>query len=458
MEKIKKVKDHKLPNFKTWLDTGNEILTYNNETKLFETSDLPPEGINSFYLPKSYQLKLKERAFSNIHTQEQYDEYLKLNLERYSKNLIPEREEVLNYPKLDITFDYFDNDYKCKGKTFYRSHKNNTITFLKRLLKTKKESGKKSEYKFSHYDPVHWCEYKWYKLCANGGLTYLRAVGKYYNCYGQDFSMSYPTDMSEISFMIPSKEGQEKTLSKLPDQSRYISYGIYRVRIESDDENFKQVFKFSKYHGYTHFSLRFAFEMAKTMKIKIELIQDGEPNAYIYDKSCLIHGNELFGNWYHRILDMKTDLPANGIVKLLSSSAWGHINELSVIHKTGEQLLAMTAEGIKIGNIDNYEDCQYVIVHEKFCRDTILFQLVDLNKPVYKIPIRLLPFITSFSRAKMGNLIKKYNLFDKVIRIQTDSITFSENPNLSVKGFEFDKKISGDLEFKSLNTYTHFEI
>ena len=56
----------------------------------------------------------------------------------------------------------------------------------------------------------------------------------------------------------------------------------------------------------------------------------------------------------------------------------------------------------------------------------MLYELVKRDKPVYDLPIRLLPFITSFSRAKMGNLIDKYDLYDKVIRIQTDSITFSE--------------------------------
>jgi hypothetical protein len=57
----------------------------------------------------------------------------------------------------------------------------------------------------------------------------------------------------------------------------------------------------------------------------------------------------------------------------------------------------------------------------------------------------------------MGNLIDKYDLYDKVIRIQTDSITFSDEFTKNIDGFNYDSKISGNIHFKSVNNYWHIE-
>ena len=38
-------------------------------------------------------------------------------------------------------------------------------------------------------------------------------------------------------------KGKEIFIKELPSNMKYIKYGIYRVKIESDDENFKKVFK-----------------------------------------------------------------------------------------------------------------------------------------------------------------------------------------------------------------------
>ena len=138
--------------------------------------------------------------------------------------------------------------------------------------------------------------------------------------------------------------------------------------------------------------------MAEKHDINIELIQDGKPNAYTYDKKDLISGNKLFGNWYYRIKDLKEELPKNSIVKLLSSSAWGHINELKKIYKTEDEVLKMLAEGKRISN--EGENMDFYIVNIRDIKDYTLYELIDVQKPVYKLPIRLLPFITGFSRVK----------------------------------------------------------
>ena len=45
-------------NFIIWVELQNEYLTYNYETKQFGESITIPTKINSFYLPKSYEINL----------------------------------------------------------------------------------------------------------------------------------------------------------------------------------------------------------------------------------------------------------------------------------------------------------------------------------------------------------------------------------------------------------------
>lgn len=439
---------HKINNFIISVKFQEVYLTYNYDTKEYREYDIIPDDINHFYLPKAYSYKKKYIKKNNI-TEKEYKELLKEALLSYSTTLICDRNDFLKSKKLKNKMDYFDNTLQVDGKTYYKNHRRNTRLFFKMFMKDKDTKL----YKYKDYESVYYDEYKWYKLCYNSGLIHLKEAGKYYDTYGYDFKMSYPTDMCNIKFRIPTKKGTEKTLKELPPV-KYLSYGIYRVKITSNDENFKKSFMFSPNNGYESYTLKFAMKMAEKLDIKIELIQDGKPNAYTYDKKDLISGNKLFGNWYYRIKDLKEELPKNSIVKLLSSSAWGHINELRRIYKTEDEVLKMIEEGKRISN--EGENMDYYIINIRDIKDRTLYELLDVKKPVYELPIRLLPFITGFSRVKMGELIEKQNLYDNIIRIQTDSITLSEKIEHEIKGFDnfiYDKKISGDLEFFSINDY-----
>jgi hypothetical protein len=436
-----------VPNFKIWFyDYDDSVVCYNYEEKQFEGQLIPPTGINSFYLPKHEQLKMKEKKKM---TDTDFNEYLKGKAIAYSVNIVQYRNELLNSKTLKIDFDYFDNTYKKKdGEIFYRNHSQNVKTFFKRLCK-----DSKNQYKFKDYEDVHYKEYTWFKKCKNGGLTYLKEKGKYENTFGYDFKMSYPTDMADIAFQMPTKSGKEKIIAELPE-SKFVSFGIYRVSIKCDDKDFKKVFTINDLNYYTSYSLKFAMKLKSKFDITIKLIKDSEPNAYIYDRKDLISGNKLFGNWYHRLAELKKELPKNGLIKLLASSGWGHIQEAKLKYVDEPELIEMINNGSKIAH--DGEDLDYIIADLKMVGDRTRYALLNANKSVYDLPFRLLPFITSFSRVKMGNLINKHNIYDKVIRIQTDSITMSEKFNENVKGFISDDKISGNLNFKNLNDYESY--
>ena len=438
------------PNFIVSVKFQDMYLTYNYETKQYVDYDRLPTDINHFYMPKSFSIKKKEAKKLKF-TETMYKTILQQKLKSYSEKLIDDRLELKDDKTVQIYTDWFDNSFKIDNKIFYKDHKENSRIFFKKLLKDKTTK----KYKFSEYDDVYYNEYKWFKLCYNAGLTHLKEKGKYYETYGYDFKMSYLTDMNNMTFKIPTKKGKEKHLKELPPL-KFLSFGIYRVKITSNNENFKKTFMFSPRNGYETNTLKFAMTQALKYDIKIELIQDGKPNAYIYERKDLITGNELFGNLYYRIKELYQEYKNNSIVKNLRSACWGHINELKKIYKTESEVIKMLEEGIKISSDDDDDDLDYKIVNVRDLKDRTLYELVDTKKPVYKLPIRLLPFITGFSRVKMGKLIDKNNLYDNVIRIQTDSITLSnefKQKKAKFNEFAYDDKISGDLVFNSVNDY-----
>lgn len=443
-----------VPNFYVWYKRSNNMYRlYNYNTKEYKTSpDLPRKEMNSFYLPSQYQLLKKDIKSQKI-TMEDYYVMLDKNMVEYADKLVEDRYQLMTYDKVKIKFDYFANSLKQEdGRPYYRTHASNVRTFMNKLMKN--EEGK---YKYVDYEDVTIEEYMWYTKCDNGGLTYLQQKGKFYDTYGYDFEMSYPSDMASIGFHMPTKKGVFQTIKALK-QARYLTCGIYRVKIECENQDFQKIFKFNKDSYYTHYSLRFALQKQKKYDIKINLVIDDKPNALLYDS--LVSGKYLFGNWYYRLKDMKADLKGNSIVKFLSSTAWGHLQELHTEFYNEDQVLKMVKEGkVFTDDFYDYKEADYVIKNIKEVGDISRYEVFDTKKKVYQLPFRLLPFITTYDRVKMASMIEQYDLHDKLIRIQTDSMTLTEEfkEYTSVRNLKYDLKISGNIEFHNLNNYDHFE-
>lgn len=398
----------------------------------------------NFILPKKYSLTQRKRQ--NM-TDLEYIEYLKTALKQYSKDLLEERNELKNGKILKRKIDYFEDD----GKK-YPTHASNIYKFFCFYLK---EDTRK-------FDPTYYEEYKWFKKCNNSGIIYLKEEGDYYNTFGYDFKMSYPTDLASNIFQMPTKKGETWILHSLP---KILKYGIYRVKIESSDPTFNKVFNYSKYNHYTHYSIERARVLSRKFKISINLICDGEANALIYND--LICGRDLFANWYLRLCDLKAAFPKSSIVKNLSSSCWGYLQKVQKIYFENDEIEAEYASG-KIFEYDENnitDETDFLILKEEEFKTRTLYHCIDLKKPIYKISFRLLPFITSFSRAKMMLLIDTHGLYDNIIRIQTDSITLdkefdtqvinprTKKPYSNLQTFCPDEKISGDLHFDNVNAY-----
>jgi hypothetical protein len=168
--------------------------------------------------------------------------------------------------------------------------------------------------KYEHFEPIGFNESEWIEKCNNGGLLFCEKG--IHECYGYDFSSFYPSLMGQFKFSIPFKARKELFLKELDYDN--IDMGFYRVKITSTDNNINEIFAFSKYNVYTHYSLQFAIDNKDVYDIDIELIIDDKPNACIYYES--IQSLNFFGKWFDTLYKLKLLFPKNKLVKDLMSS------------------------------------------------------------------------------------------------------------------------------------------
>jgi hypothetical protein len=368
--------------------------------------------------------------FSNFQMTKPYDANDEC-LIQYCKDIKIASDELKKTKELK-GFDYIKPFTKSNGDTFYKTHDSNIEAIIKMRMVLNDD-----------HDAIDIIEDKWFKGCFNGGLQYCKPGT--YDCYGYDFTNYYASILGDSNFQIPTKQGQEKQIDKLTlkDNLLSVSPGFYRVKITCDNEDVKKVFNFSKNHIYYSHYLKFAYnELKDKFNMKFELILDGEPNAYVYDFKDFIKSKPIFRYWYDDIVSLKKKLPKNILVKMISSSAWGH---LSRRHIKVVKEIDLTDE---MGYSDEYN---YKIIDVVINEDSSLYyKVIDVQKP-YKYNLRLKPFITSFGRIQTAKIALE-NL-DSVIRIHTDGIVFDKPITTDLPNFIPEKKTTGRIQWNNVNDY-----
>ena len=226
-----------------------------------------------------------------------------------------------------------------------------------------------------------------------------------------------------------------------------IEYGYYHVKITSDDENFKKMFVFSKYNVYHSYSLQQAIEYKEIyeMKINIELIQDKEPNAYLYNKNDLVSLKSITTAWYNNLTKLRKQLPKNKLLKHLISSAWGHLNAKNYLYLEWEEI---QEKKLNIGVGECYE---YEIINYYDYGDREYYELLNTKKP-YKHNIRLKPIITAISRIMTSDIVLQD--INNVVRVHTDSITFTkEHKDIESEKIIIEDKTTGLINWTNVNCY-----
>jgi hypothetical protein len=376
------------------------------------TDKFMPIKCNAFYLPKKYEAD-------------------DASLIKYCTDVKVASEELKASYELK-GFDYLKETKFKSGDLFYKTHQSNIVSIFRM----------KANPIWKKWKAIDIIEAKWFKMSSNGGLQYCKP-GEY-DAFGYDFNMYYPRLLGDKRFsdlQIPTNSGSEYMLTDLSS----IKYGFYRVNLTCNDQNISKIFRFSKHNVYTHYSLNFAYELIKkhNFKIDIELIQDGEPNAYLYEDEDLISSNSLFNDWFGCILNLKKKYPKNILTKMLCSSVWGHLSQKNTI----------TVDGIKIGDYDadTGDGAEWKITDCVTKEDgSEYYKLLNTQNP-YKLPIRLKPFLTSYGRNKTARVALR--MIDNVIRIHTDGVTFDKPYIVKSENLLPEDKTTGHIRFDNANNY-----
>lgn len=284
-------------------------------------------------------------------------------------------------------------------------------------------------------------EYIHFENCPNGGLAYLKKDGLEIECTSYDRKMCYANILGS-NIVIPTKEGKEYTLNTLPTLDK-VRCGIYRVKISTDNEDFRKCFVISKYNEYVDISLRFALEFKDFFDLTIELIQDGNPNAYLYSNTIKL--GALTSEWLEKVTSLKKAFPKNPLIKMLASGTWGAIQKKNKLEYTLDEV-----DDLKLDVGLEATKHKYVLVKRYEKRGVDMCQLLNTDA-AYKYQLRLKPWVTAQARDDIGRLALKH--LANVVRIQTDSITFNIPIELDDPKYALEAKTTGLIKWYNVNKY-----
>jgi hypothetical protein len=316
------------------------------------------------------------------------------------------------------------------------------------------QSKSKRQVDALNLDDITFKEFSFFERCPNSGLMSFDSNFKdvTIDAYGYDFSAFYPNMLLKLN--LATKQGKRKKLKQLDFNN--IQYGIYKVKITTDDKRFLKLFMFSKDNYYTHYSLRFANKHKDTFNVKMELIIDDKFNALIYDDEKLVQSKDVFGKWFNDLASLKIKYPKNHLVKRLMSSLWGSLTQFN--RECFEDI-----EDIDISELYDEDETEYKLLDEKRYKDDSkeygfrhLYYAIPSNKPYKHNLARLKPFLVSYCRSYVAELVMKENLLDNVVRIHTDGIVLNKEHDFTHLKYypKPEDKTTGKIKFSNVIKYS----
>lgn len=215
--------------------------------------------------------------------------------------------------------------------------------------------------------------------------------GFYTDCYSYDKNSQYPYALKSLTF--PMSPGRFCIIDKIPEGTiGNVKYGIYRCKIGIT--NYK-LFVGNKDNKYTHYDIM----SARLQGFTVDLIQDGMPNALIYDD--LVTGRSIFGKYVDYLFKLKSDgcKMAKKLLNILPGAFCEKNKHKTVVRND------LNLEKVKLLSIQPFEET-YIVEH------------MPLNKIFKTNYARVGPFINAFSRYKMSELLFPHR--NLIVRIHTD--------------------------------------
>lgn len=326
----------------------------------------------------------------------------------------------LKQSRLQIDYSNYYSDYTAVTCTFNRYCKKN----------------------YKIHEAICTTEYRWFERCANFGLQYLKEKDSTTKTWSYDFKNQYGLILNSDT-CIPTAEGKEKKLKALPSR-RHLDAGLYHVAITCDNDHFRKMFAFSKDNVYLKESLQFAMKHADDYDVTIEIIHDGEPNAYLYDADDMVPLNSITNEWFANLTGLRKVLKDNRLLKHLISSCWGHLAGNNKIYNSWDEI---EKEKLDVGNEDGHD---YKIIKYQDYGVRECYELLNTTSP-YKHNIRLKPWITACARNLTASIVLQD--IKRVVRVQTDSVSFTREQEFDDPNLVPEDKTTGKIHWKNVNSY-----
>ncbi|GET67229.1 uncharacterized protein OCT59_000267 [Rhizophagus irregularis] len=279
-------------------------------------------------------------------------------------------------------------------------------------------------------DPLDPIEAEWLSDAMMGGLIW--AVNEWKG-YGRQYDATslYPSiQQSNVNF--PIRQGKFQTLNDFVDHRGYALYGLFHAKVSGNNILFRQ----NKRGIYTFIDL----QRAKKLGLNIQLIQDGKPNALIYDREARIPGTVIFGEYVHFLFKIKNQGGVAGrVAKRVLNTLWGALCQRKRNYKT------LTADQTDPFTFPEGHTLDSII---PVGSDQWRFQFTNPGNPFKGEYPRIAPFLLARGRKITSEAIQPYK--DKVRHIHTDGFileeqpdspalfTCSENADTTLKTFKFE--------------------
>ena len=415
---------------------------------LYEETDEKPDKQDNFEHSRLTKHSINDKLKAGIE--------LKEILKEYSDVILKWRNETFSSKTLRKKFDYFQNFKKDNGEKFINTNESNILRFFK--------AYSSKIYTEDTMDSINWNEYKWFEKPNNGAL--MRCIPGVYDTIGFDFQMAFPNILAsklevmghKQTFYFPMKQGKQEKLKTLTD----LKYGLYHVKISSDNQDFQFIFDMNYENVYSHYEIIFCQKYKELFNISIELIIDNEYNALTFLNCHLVDGKSIFSMWLERIKALKTEFPKNGLIKLLSSSIWGYLSKTNKRFYNDVELDAKPE--ITFDYHDN-DEINYLCMNEKDNKNgSTDYLLVNKERP-YSKNYRIKSFLQPFTRLILAEIAITIGI-NKIVRINTDNITFNRDllTDLDIQKlkrispqFIQEDKTSGCFEVLNINNFVRLE-
>lgn len=303
--------------------------------------------------------------------------------------------------------------------------------------------------------PIRTREFELLENCLSCGLISLEKLiqGVFINSYGYDFEKFYYHMMRKIR--VPMSPPIFQVILELDFNN--LKFGIYRVKVICDSKKFWNIFKFNNQHHYNYTTLKSLYKAKDKYNITFKLLEPDELYNYNFvHYEQTVELKVVFKHWFKAFDDLLKKFKGNTLIKTYVSQTWSTLSKYKKIRVSEEDACEYS-----FGHIDKVATHKYEYYSLGY--ENGIFEFVNPDDAYeYKGLGRIKAFITEFSRNYMFNIINNNNLEKYVVRIQTDSVSFSKPvdfPSLKPKLDYYpipEGKTTGAMTYYTANFYLHW--